>query len=331
MFTKNLLTRYFLGLSILALLITACVPAVQGSSTDSVTDVVNEPPASSGNQVIDDLMAALQAADHPVSLGEKVQQEFFSVEGQKLIVNGEEVQVFVYPDEAARKSESDQISPDGSTIGTTMVTWVDQPNIWAQGSIIALYVGTDATAIELLTRVLGDPIATGEVEPLTDDMPGGLTGIESLDEIIAATLAGDRTALKSMLDFRSIPCTTADGLGGPPRCLAGEADGTLVEVLPILSSEGTFLKKSELDTWMLDVAELYAVYQVSDKAFSDENYPAGEYALVFVADQDAPTSITLQVRDDRIVRLDYGFSYPPEISPNQVESYLIEPGSAYPE
>jgi len=119
-------------------------------------------------------------------------------------------------------------------------------------------------------------------------------------------------------------------LGGPPKCLAGEADGTLVEVLPILSSEGTFLKKSDLDTWKLNVSELYAVYQVSDKAFSDENYPAGEYALVFVGDADAPTSITLQVRDGGIVRVDYGFSYPPEISPDLVERYLIEPGSPYP-
>jgi hypothetical protein len=194
-----------------------------------------------------------------------------------------------------------------------------------------LYVGTDATVIELLTRVLGDPITTHTGNAPAGDATDDLSGVKGLNEIISAAQAGDLITLKSLVELRSIPCTTADGLGGHPKCLAGEAEGTLVEVLPLLSSEGTFLKKSELDTWMLDVSELYAVYQVSDKAFSDENYPAGEYALVFVADAEAPTSITLQVRDGRIVRVDYGFSYPPEISPDLVERYLVEPGSAYPE
>jgi len=173
MFTKIKPARYFVGLSIIALIITACAARVQPPATD----IVNEPVGSSGNPMIDDLMAALQAADHPVSLGESIQQEFFSVMGQKLIVNGEEVQVFVYPDEAARKSDSDQISPDGTKIGTTMVTWMDQPNFWAQGPIIALYVGTDATAIELLTRVLGDPITTHTGNAPAGDATDDLSGV----------------------------------------------------------------------------------------------------------------------------------------------------------
>ena len=42
-----------------------------------------------------------------------------------------------------------------------MITWVDQPNFWAEGRVIVLYVGQDANIINLLTSVLGDPIAQG--------------------------------------------------------------------------------------------------------------------------------------------------------------------------
>lgn len=78
--------------------------------------------------------------------------------GQKIKVNDSEAQVFEYSDEAARKTESDQISPDGTNIGTTMITWVDQPNFWAKGRIIVLYLGKDPAILNLFSSVLGDPL-----------------------------------------------------------------------------------------------------------------------------------------------------------------------------
>jgi len=42
---------------------------------------------------------------------------------------------------------------------------------------------------------------------------------------------------------------------------------------------------------------------VSESAYSDENYPAGEYALVFLGKPEVPTPVTLQVRQGRIVRI----------------------------
>jgi hypothetical protein len=52
------------------------------------------------------------------------------------------------------------VSPDGSSIGTSMVTWVDQPNFWARDRLIVLYVGKDAGTIDLLSEVLGEPITS---------------------------------------------------------------------------------------------------------------------------------------------------------------------------
>ncbi len=88
-----------------------------------------------------DLVDALRPAGATIEPAEEVEQAFFSVKGQKIKVNSAEIQVFEYPDEAARKADSDQISPDGTNIGTSMITWVDQPNFWARGSYYCLIRG----------------------------------------------------------------------------------------------------------------------------------------------------------------------------------------------
>ena len=104
------------------------------------------------------LAEALRTAGAEVEAGEAVEQAFFSVPGAIIRVNGQDVQVFEYADAAARQAESDVISPDGSTIGTTMVTWIDRPNFWARDRLIVLYVGTDAAIMELRTDVLAEPM-----------------------------------------------------------------------------------------------------------------------------------------------------------------------------
>lgn len=137
----------------LALLLAAC------SGADAQpTPAPTEPPGA-GIAGYEDLVAALQGEDATVEPSGPIEQAFFQVGGQIIRVNGADVQVFEYADEAARAADSDQISPDGTNIGTTMITWVDQPNLWAQGRLIVLYVGSDVQIIAQLQAVLGDPIA----------------------------------------------------------------------------------------------------------------------------------------------------------------------------
>ena len=101
-----------------------------------------------------------------------------------------------------------------------------------------------------------------------------------------------------------------------------------MEVLPFLGPEGHFIRNADIDNWTgVEVSELYAVYQVSEAVYSDENYPKGEYALVFITDPEKQSSITLQVRQGRIVRIDNGYGYPPEIPAENVVMYLISPGN----
>lgn len=71
------------------------------------------------------LLEALQAAGVEVESGDTIEQAFFSVPGEIFKVNGVDVQVFEYLSAEAMGTEASQISPDGSTIGTSMVSWVN--------------------------------------------------------------------------------------------------------------------------------------------------------------------------------------------------------------
>jgi hypothetical protein len=115
-------------------------------------------------------------------------------------------------------------------------------------------------------------------------------------------------------------------LGGPPPCLPGEPEGTPIEVLPILGSEGGYIRKADIGAWEgLRSTELYAAYEVSDAAYTEPNFPAGEYALVFGGTSGTGSDFTLQVRDGRIIRIDYYMGADPRIRPEDVVRYLVSP------
>ena len=107
-------------------------------------------------QLIDPLLAT--GADVKVT-GEVVKQPFFSVAGTIILVNGERVQVLDYSD-ADDPEAAAHISPDGSSIGTTMVSWVaPPPHFFRTETAIVLYVGENPKVIEVLTSVLGPQFA----------------------------------------------------------------------------------------------------------------------------------------------------------------------------
>jgi hypothetical protein len=160
---------------------------------------------------------------------------------------------------------------------------------------------------------------------------GATTGIRELDAVVSAALSGDTSAILPYVEYTRTTCTTERGLGGPPRCLAGEHDGAPVNVLPFLGPEGTFLRESDAPGWVAPpLTRLYAAYRVSSAAYSDPNYPAGDYALVFASGEDSPSPVTLQVTQGRIVRIDYGAGWPPQIPPENIELWLVAPRDAAP-
>jgi len=105
------------------------------------------------------LMAALQAAGATVDVGDSVIQDFFTPEGHILTVNGADIQVFEYADAAVMESEATQVAPDGGSIGTSMVTWMDAPHFYKTGRLIVLYIGSDTAILDLLDNVIGTQFA----------------------------------------------------------------------------------------------------------------------------------------------------------------------------
>ena len=133
------------------------------------------------------------------------------------------------------------------------------------------------------------------------------TDIADVDAVLSAVESGDPQSLRDLIHFTKVGCTTADGLGGPPKCREGEAEGTLVNVLPLLGPEGSFFHESDISNFRpMGALGIYAVYSVSDSAYSEEAYPAGEYAVLFVTEVDQ-IFIVYQIRAG-IVRVDTLFS-----------------------
>lgn len=107
------------------------------------------------------LAANLRAAGASVKPGEEVDQPFFSVTGKLLEVDGEDVQVFQYADAAMADAQATQISPSGTTVGTTKIQWIGPPHFFKKGSLIVLYVGDNGKVLKALEAVLGPQFAGG--------------------------------------------------------------------------------------------------------------------------------------------------------------------------
>jgi hypothetical protein len=133
------------------------------------------------------------------------------------------------------------------------------------------------------------------------------TGVEQVDRVLEAVASGDPQALRAVVEFTEAICTQGDGLGGPPKCREGEAEGSPMEVLPFIGSEGSFIRKDEIERWTgIDVSGVYAIYEVSSDVSPEQYYPAGEYVILFVSDENQP-AVALRVGESGIVRVDHIF------------------------
>jgi hypothetical protein len=136
--------------------------------------------------------------------------------------------------------------------------------------------------------------------------PDDATTVPHLEEIVQAVTSGSADDLVSLMQFSSLPCTVADGMGGPPKCMAQEAPGTVVEVLPVLGPEGHHLRRADMDSWPgIGPAELYAVFRTSRDTYEDEFFPAGDFGVVLVGPEGGV--VVFQVAPEGIVRIDYEF------------------------
>ena len=107
----------------------------------------------------DGLLAALRGNGSTVEAVGPISQPFFVPEGRVINVDGNEVQVFEFSSEQDAQSAAESISPDGSSVGTTMIMWVEAPHFYESGKLIVLYVGEEPAVVDALEVVLGAQIA----------------------------------------------------------------------------------------------------------------------------------------------------------------------------
>ena len=94
-----------------------------------------------------------------VAQGKSITQPFFSADGEETIIKGETVQVFTYTSRESAKADADLMSPLGSPIGTSMVSWVSASHFYLKDTLLVLYVGLNVGVIERLETVMGPECA----------------------------------------------------------------------------------------------------------------------------------------------------------------------------
>ncbi|MGH2521529.1 MAG: hypothetical protein ACRDH2_03400 [Anaerolineales bacterium] len=209
-------TPLSLGLLAFSLVLAACSPAAVNFQTPTpepaLTPAVEPtdaptPVASGGDEVggYADLVDRLRKGGATVEPGEKVEQPFFEVPGQIIRVNGAEVQVFEFADEAAREAASSQITKGGQPGNTMIINWIARPNFWAKGRVIVLYLGEAANVIARLTEAMG--------EPLTEPAPIGRTYPEAV--LAAIRTLADATGISA----EQISVVSFEAVQWPNSCL----------------------------------------------------------------------------------------------------------------
>ncbi len=108
------------------------------------------------------LATALQREGASVALAEVMpasSHPYFSAPAARYVVNEENVYFFEYGTNGNAQSEASRIAPDGATVGMSQVSWVSDPHFYRNESVVALYVGRQASTLALLQKVLGPQIA----------------------------------------------------------------------------------------------------------------------------------------------------------------------------
>lgn len=146
------------SLSVLAIALGLILSACGSAPAASASNASPEPRAVEDQA---SLVEALKVAGATIETGDPISQPFFSVEGHIIKVNGADVQVFEYESSESMELESSQIAPDGSSSATTMITWIDTPHFYKAGKRVVLYIGSDATVLDLLNGALGTQFAGG--------------------------------------------------------------------------------------------------------------------------------------------------------------------------
>lgn len=143
-----------------------------GTAPPSEDPVEQSPAPDATDRDVAALVGALDAAGADVRVTGPFATEPVGGEGVGLCVDGQTVNVYVFPTADDSKAVADRIDPDDpSNLGTSMVSWIGAPRFWRAERLLVLYLGDDPAVESGLTSILGAPFARGEGGALPGD-PG---------------------------------------------------------------------------------------------------------------------------------------------------------------
>lgn len=221
-------------------------------------------------------------------------------------------------------------SPSGGVTGSQDV---DQPTETQRPSLkpsITPSLTTTATPKPTIESTLKPTFTTtAPPEPTKGISREARTGLPQVDTVIEAVLGDDLEDRQALVRYVTSGCTTADGLGGPPKCADGQAEGTPLEHLPLGGpGEGSYVLAAEIDRVLgFETDSLFAAYRVTDDLPDDPEYPFGAYALIFTRSSGEAEFESMVIRVDEegyIVRLDYLGAIPPDFYFQQIAANLSE-------
>ena len=153
----------------LAIATAGCQPAPATGPTSTARGTPDPTPATTASAStspsatadgIEALIADLQAAGVPATLGSSFDASLLGGEGATVCVGPETIQVFSFLDNQAALAAAAKVDRDDpSVIGNAIVEWIGRPRFWLRDDLIALYLGDHAATDAALRRVLGQPFA----------------------------------------------------------------------------------------------------------------------------------------------------------------------------
>jgi hypothetical protein len=144
---------------LIVVLFTVACNTRETEMTASVGDTVSTKEGYPSVEDFDNLIKAFEITGASIKIGDSISQPFFSVEALMVSLDGVDIQVFEYPNDGAVEADVTAISPDGSSVGTTMPFWVASPHFFKSGRLIVLYIGSDPDILATLESILGPQIA----------------------------------------------------------------------------------------------------------------------------------------------------------------------------
>ncbi len=128
------------------------------SASPSTIPSTGQPEAMDGATFI----KALALTAEEVRIEDETIDAIFGSDASSVCVDGETLWVLEFGSTSASKPAAATIDRDDpSQVGGAVVEWVGPPTFWHHGTFMVLYLGTDESAIQHVTDIVGDPIVRG--------------------------------------------------------------------------------------------------------------------------------------------------------------------------